>query len=67
MAIDGNVQVPGLYRRRIGDALVTVVNDGFLDVPFEIWRGASLADMQAAMRDAFQPGPPRITVNAFMI
>ena len=32
-------QVPGIYRRRVGDALVTVVNDGFLDIPFEILRG----------------------------
>lgn len=60
-------QVPGLYRRRIGDAMVTAVNDGYLDVPFEILRGTSLVDMRALMRKAFHEGPPRITVNAFII
>ncbi len=32
-------QTPGVYRRRIGDALVTTINNGFLDIPFEILRG----------------------------
>ena len=33
-------QAPGVYRRRIGDALVTTINDGFLDINFELLRGA---------------------------
>ena len=60
-------QVPGIYRRPIGDALVTVVNDGFLDIPFEILRGTTRERMEAAMSDAFRPGPPRLTVNTFVI
>ena len=60
-------QTPGIYRRRIGDAVVTVINDGYLDMSFEILRGTTQDNMQAAMRDAFRPGPPRITVNAFVI
>lgn len=60
-------QVPGLYRRRIGDAVVTTVNDGFLDIPFEILRGASLDDMKRMMGEAFWPKAPRLTVNAFLI
>src|SRR5258708_7704404 len=60
-------QVPGVYKRRIGDALVTAVNDGYLDIPFDVLRGAALDDMQAAMHAAFHPGAPRLTVNAFVI
>lgn len=60
-------QAPGFYRRRIGDTLVTVVNDGFLDIPFEILRGVPPGDMRSLMRDAFRDGPPRLTVNAFII
>jgi glyoxylase-like metal-dependent hydrolase (beta-lactamase superfamily II) len=60
-------QVPGLYRHPIGDAMVTVVNDGFLDIPFEILRGAAMEDMLARMQDAFWTKPPRLTVNAFVI
>jgi len=60
-------QAPGVYRRRIGDALVTTINDGFLDINFEILRGAGLEDLQGLMRNAFRDGPPRLTVNAFVI
>jgi glyoxylase-like metal-dependent hydrolase (beta-lactamase superfamily II) len=60
-------QVPGLYRRRVGDALVTAVNDGYLDMPFELLRGTPLDDMRALMREAFREGPPRISVNAYVV
>ena len=67
MAIEHDKQVPGVYKRRIGDAMVTVVNDGFLDIPFEILRGATPDELRAGMEAAFRPGPPRLTVNAFLI
>src|SRR5215831_18497317 len=60
-------QAPGIYRRRIGDAMVTVINDGYLDMPFELLRGVSLEDMRALMREVFHEGPPRITVNAYVV
>jgi glyoxylase-like metal-dependent hydrolase (beta-lactamase superfamily II) len=60
-------QAPGIYRRRIGDAMVTVINDGYLDMPFEILRGVPLEDMHGLMRDVFHKGPPRITVNAYVV
>jgi hypothetical protein len=62
-----NQQAPGVYRRRIGDALVTTINDGFLDIDFAILRGAELDDLHGLMRSAFRDGPPRLTVNAFVI
>jgi glyoxylase-like metal-dependent hydrolase (beta-lactamase superfamily II) len=62
-----DTQTPGVYRRRIGDALITTINDGFLDISFEILRGAELDDLQGLMRNAFRDGPPRLTVNAFVI
>ena len=67
MADPPQKQAPGIYRRRIGDTLVTAVNDGFLDIPFDILRGVNRDEMQAAMHDAFRPGAPRLTVNAFVI
>jgi hypothetical protein len=50
-------QTYGVYRRRICDALVTTINDGFLDISFEILRGAGLEDFQGLMRGAFRDGP----------
>ena len=67
MASTGEKQAPGVYRRRIGDAMVTTINDGYLDMTFEILRGGTVAEMQALLRDVFHEGPPRITVNAFVI
>ncbi|MBN8994918.1 MAG: MBL fold metallo-hydrolase [Rhizobiales bacterium] len=60
-------QTPGVYKRRIGDAMVTVINDGFLDIPFEILRGTGMADMKDLMKATFRDEPPRLTVNAFVI
>jgi glyoxylase-like metal-dependent hydrolase (beta-lactamase superfamily II) len=60
-------QAPGIYRRRIGDAMVTAINDGYLDMPFELLRGVPLEDMRGLMREAFHEGPPRITVNAYVV
>jgi len=60
-------QVPGIYRRRIGDAMVTVINDGYLDMSFELLRGVPLEDMHVLMREVFHDGPPRITVNAYVV
>jgi glyoxylase-like metal-dependent hydrolase (beta-lactamase superfamily II) len=60
-------QAPGVYRRRIGDAMVTVINDGYLDMPFELLRGVALDDMRSLMREVFHEGPPRISVNAYVV
>lgn len=60
-------QAPGVYRRRIGDAMVTAINDGYLDMPFELLRGVPLDDMRGLMREVFHEGPPRITVNAYVV
>lgn len=60
-------QVAGIYRRRIGDMLVTTVNDGFLDIPFSVLRGAETEAMQTLMRKAYRNSSPRLTVNAFVI
>ncbi|MBN9070734.1 MAG: MBL fold metallo-hydrolase [Rhizobiales bacterium] len=60
-------QTPGVYRRRIGDAMITVVNDGFLDISMGILRGTDRTDMESLMRDNFRDGEPRLTVNAFVL
>jgi glyoxylase-like metal-dependent hydrolase (beta-lactamase superfamily II) len=67
MAVSAEKQIPGLYRRRVGDALVTTINDGFLDIPLGILRGASQETLEGCMAEAFQPPAPRITVNTFMV
>jgi glyoxylase-like metal-dependent hydrolase (beta-lactamase superfamily II) len=60
-------QTPGVYRRKVGGAIVTVINDGFLDIPIAILRGTEPGDMEVLMREHFHEGGPRLTVNAFVI
>ena len=60
-------QVPGLYRRRIGEVVVTAISDGYIDAPFGVLRGIEETDAEAILKGDFKPSPPRISVNCFMI
>ena len=60
-------QVPGLYRRRIGEVLVTAISDGYIDAPFGVLRGIEEGDAEGILKAERRPTPPRISVNCFMI
>jgi glyoxylase-like metal-dependent hydrolase (beta-lactamase superfamily II) len=60
-------QIPGVYRRRIGEIVVTAVSDGYLDASYEFLRNIEPAEAERLLRDAHRPAPPRISVNAFVI
>ena len=60
-------QVPGVYRRRIGDILVTALCDGYLDADPAVLRGIAPERVEAILREGFRPVPPRIAVNAFLV
>lgn len=60
-------QVPGLYRRKIGDVLVTAISDGYVDAPFAALKGIDEADADKALKANFRPVPPRISVNCFLL
>jgi glyoxylase-like metal-dependent hydrolase (beta-lactamase superfamily II) len=48
-------QAPGFYRYRVGDLLVTALNDGVLTRPLQegFVRNASLAEIKAALKESF--------------
>lgn len=49
-------QAPGFYRYKVGDIVVTAINDGFFARPLEGFvRNAELADVQRAMAASFLP------------
>jgi glyoxylase-like metal-dependent hydrolase (beta-lactamase superfamily II) len=62
-----SAQIPGVYRRRIGDIVVTAISDGYLDGAYEFMRDITPQDAAAILRDAFRPAPPRISINCFVI
>lgn len=61
------VQVPGVYHRRIGDILVTAISDGYYDTPMAAYRGITEAEAVARFTAGFQRVPPRVAINAFLI
>jgi glyoxylase-like metal-dependent hydrolase (beta-lactamase superfamily II) len=60
-------QIPGVYRRRIGDIVVTAISDGYLDGAYEFMRDITPQDAERILKDAFRPAPPRISINCFVI
>ncbi|MCY4230693.1 MAG: MBL fold metallo-hydrolase [Alphaproteobacteria bacterium] len=59
-------QIPGVYRRRIGDITVTALSDGYLDGDLSVLQGINPAVGAAEMAAVFQP-VRRTSVNSFVI
>jgi len=59
-------QVAGVYRRRIGDILVTAIADGFLDGDLEVLRGLDKEVARGILTANFRPAR-RTAVNTFLI
>lgn len=61
-------QVSQTYRRKLGSYEITVLADGYIDLPHGVWANVSPEDMDAHLRDAFLPaGYIRNGVNAYLI
>ncbi len=59
-------QIPGVYHRKIGDIVVTVISDGYLDGNLEVMRNVDLDKAHKVLKDAFRPAR-RTSVNTFLI
>jgi len=62
-----SAQIPGVYRRRIGDIVVTAISDGYLDAVYEFIRGIEPAEAERILKEAYRPAPPRVSINCFVI
>ncbi len=61
-------QLPQVYRRKLGKYEITVLGDGYLDLPHQIWANLSPEDVDGYLADAFVPtGSLRNGVNAYLI
>ncbi len=60
-------QVPGLYRRRVGDVVVTAVNDGHLDLPLDVMTNIAPEDASALLVGQFRRPTPRLAINTFVV
>ncbi|MEO0763220.1 MAG: MBL fold metallo-hydrolase, partial [Pseudomonadota bacterium] len=68
-ATGAQAQAPGFYRLTVGEAVVTVLLDGYLDIVPEWWVNTAPEALTTALRDSFRPvdAPLRISVNAYVI
>lgn len=60
-------QIPGVYRRRIGDIVVTALSDGYVDVGYGMFGVIAPEEAEAILTGAFRVAPPRLAINAFAI
>ena len=67
MLTPASTQFPAVYRRRIGDVVVTAISDGYIDAPFGVLQSITEPDADLILRNAFRPSPPRINVNTYLI
>lgn len=66
MPIVPETQVAGVYRRKVGDILVTAIADGFLDGDLEVLRGLDKETARDILSANFRPAR-RTAVNTFLI
>lgn len=62
-------QVPGLYRRRIGEIEVTCVSDGTIALPPAVFGEANLPEARRVLAEAFIDGsaPVPCALNSFLV
>jgi len=61
-------QVSQVYRRKVGSFEITVLGDGYVDLPNEIWANPGAEEVNGYLADAYQPpGSIRNGVNAYLI
>jgi glyoxylase-like metal-dependent hydrolase (beta-lactamase superfamily II) len=60
-------QVPAVYRRKIGDIVVTTISDGYVDVPYEMLREITPGETEEILCAEFRNTPPRCAVNCFVV
>ena len=51
-------QIPGVYRRRIGDIVVTAISDGYLNGSYDFTRNIAPQDAERILKEAYRPAPP---------
>jgi glyoxylase-like metal-dependent hydrolase (beta-lactamase superfamily II) len=62
-----STQIPGIYRRRIGDIIVTAISDGTVQAKYDMMRVIDAEGAEALLKAAHVPAPPLLSVNCFVI
>ena len=60
-------QIAGVHHFRLGDFVVSAINDGIFEVTLDVMANIDRAEAEALQAAAFRRMPPRITINAFLV
>ncbi|AYD02102.1 MBL fold metallo-hydrolase [Neorhizobium sp. NCHU2750] len=60
-------QTPGLNRVKVGDILVTILSDGYLDVTFDLLSGVEPAEAEKILAAYNASKLPRININVYIV
>jgi glyoxylase-like metal-dependent hydrolase (beta-lactamase superfamily II) len=60
-------QRPGIHHRRIGDIVVTAINDGMFEGAFAMLVNLPSGEAEALHQASFRAIPPRLAINCFLI
>jgi glyoxylase-like metal-dependent hydrolase (beta-lactamase superfamily II) len=60
-------QIPGVYRRKIGDIVVSAISDGYLNGNYDFTRNIEPQEAERILKEAYRAAPPCISVNSFVI
>lgn len=68
-APQAGTQAPGFYRRKIGNAEVTALLDGYLDISHNFWVGIEEKELKQSINSAFLPdnGHIRIGITSYLV
>ena len=62
-----SVQVPGIYRRRVGEVLVTAIKDGSVVLPPEALLGITPEDRESLLRAAGRRPPFHSSITCYLL
>ncbi|MFT4274131.1 MAG: MBL fold metallo-hydrolase [Pantoea sp.] len=67
MGMQPKWQAPAINRTQVGDMLVTMLSDGYLDVSFELLSGINGSRAEALLQRRGAPVAPRININVYVV
>ena len=67
MPLIQNVQVPMVNRKKVGDTVVTMLSDGYLDASFELLSGIAGSKAEALLQGRGVSALPRMNINIYVI
>lgn len=67
MSLQAGWQTPAINRKKVGDMMVTMLSDGYLDARFELLSGIEGPKAEALLEQRGVAGVPRMNINVYVV